>query len=117
MLRADAVHRVRRARFARHKLQGHGVQLHLYTCITQHTDKAPRILRACKLFLKAVQAEAVVDALVQNAAKLFVPLQHQNAAQPVLPRAARRRKPCRAAAYHNKVKHPAHPLCPVWFRR
>ena len=64
VLCADAVHGVRRARLARHQLQGHGVQLYLHAGGAQHLQKAPGIFRAGELFLKAVQPKAVVDALV-----------------------------------------------------
>ena len=55
-------------------LQHHGVQLYLYLGFLQHLHKPPGVLRAGELFFEVVQPKAVVDALVQDAAKLLVPL-------------------------------------------
>ena len=60
--------------FVRGYFQHHGVQLHLHTGVLEHLDKASGVLRAGQLLAKAVQTEAVVDALVQNAAQMAVAL-------------------------------------------
>ena len=60
--------------FVRGDLQHHGAQLHPHAGGTQQFNAASGILRAGELLAKAVQAEAVVDALVQDAAQLVVAL-------------------------------------------
>ena len=56
-------------------LQHHSVQLNLHTGLPQQINKPPGIFRPGQFLLKIMQAEAVVDALVQNAAQLMVALQ------------------------------------------
>ena len=70
---------------AGHQLQHHRVQPDFHAGLFQQADVAAGVLRAGQLLAKAVQAEAVVDALVQNAAQLAVPLQNQHPAQALLP--------------------------------
>ena len=55
-------------------VKNHGVQTDVNAGLTYHVDEAPGILRAGQFFLEIVQTEAVVDALVENAAQLAVAL-------------------------------------------
>ena len=52
--------------------EDHGIQLIFDPAVAYLRDEARRIFRAGQLFAEGVQAEAVVDALVQNAAELRV---------------------------------------------
>ena len=65
--------------------QDHGVRFHLNGGTLQHVNEPPGVLRTGKLLLKAVEAEAVVDALVENAAQICVPLQQKDICHPRLP--------------------------------
>ena len=100
--------------FIRRDLQHHGAQLHPDASGAQHFNVAPGVLRAGELFAETVQPEAVVDALVQDAAQLVVTLQNQNIAQAVLPCAVGCGKACRAAADDDQINHGWFP--PAWFR-
>ena len=100
--------------FIRRDLQHHGAQLHPDAGRAQHFNVAPGVLRAGELLAETVQPEAVVDALVQDAAQLVVTLQNQNIAQAVLPCAVGCGKACRAAADDDQINHGWFP--PAWFR-
>ena len=54
--------------------------------LAHQLDKAARVLGARQLLLEIMQAEAVVDALVEDAAQLVVALQNQDAARARLAR-------------------------------
>ena len=56
------------------QIQHHGIGADLNVGVLHHVDEAARVLGAGELLLEAVQAEAVVDALVQDAARLVVAL-------------------------------------------
>ena len=73
-------------------------------------DEAARVFRAGELLAEAVQAEAVVDALIQNAAELTVPLEEQDAPQTRLPRGLRGGQPRGPAADHDQFIHRLHRL-------
>ena len=60
--------------FVRGDVQHHRAQLHPDTGGAQQFNAAACVFRAGELLAKAVQAEAVVDALVQDAAQLVVAL-------------------------------------------
>ena len=60
--------------FVRGDFQHHRAQLHPDTGGAQQFNAAACVFRAGELLAKAVQAEAVVDALVQDAAQLVVAL-------------------------------------------
>ena len=66
--------------FRRH-IQHHRVGQDTDGGAAEHTDEPSRVFRAGQLLLEVVQAEAVVDALVQNAAQLTVALKDQNVVQ------------------------------------
>ena len=100
--------------FVRGDLQHHGAQLHPHAGGMQQFNASAGILRAGELLAKAVQAKAIVDALVQDAAQFVVPLQNQNIAQAVLPCAVSCGKACRAAADDDQINHGDFP--PAWFR-
>ena len=91
--------------FVRGHFQHHGVQLHLYAGVLEHRNKAPSILRAGELLAEAVQTKAVVDALVQNAAQLFIALQNEDVAQTAFPCLAGSSKARRAAADNDQINH------------
>ena len=74
-----------------------------------------RVAGAGQFFFEMVQAEAVVNALLQNAACLAVALQHENFLRAVLLGAERRRKSRRAAANDDDVVHVAHFRAPPSF--
>ena len=65
------------------QVQHHGVQLVGDTELLRLLNEAGRVLGAGQLLLEGVQAEAVVDALVQNAAQLVVPLEDEQVLHPV----------------------------------
>ena len=91
--------------FIRGHFQHHGVQLHLYAGVLEHLNKASGVLRAGQLLAKAVQTEAVVDALVQNAAQLLVALQNEDVAQTAFPCLAGSSKARRTAADNDQINH------------
>ena len=64
--------------------QHHRVQQHFDAAAVQLVDEALGILRAGQLLAEAVQAEAVVYALLEDAAQLAIPFQNDD-----LPRARR----------------------------
>ena len=66
-----------------------------------------RIFGAGQLLLEAVQTEAVMDTLAQNAAGGVLTLQHQQIVDAVLPGRDSRRQTCGAAADHQHI-HPLH---------
>ena len=61
------------------------------------------VLRPGQLLAEGVQAEPGVDALVQYAARLAVPLQYQNIPHALVIGADGGRQPGRAAAYDSKL--------------
>ena len=92
--RADAIHDL----FAG-KIQHHGIGPDLDLRRLQLVDKPLGVFRAGKLLAEIMQAEAIVNALLQNAAQLLVPLQHQNLRlRRGFPGGKRRRQSRRAAA-------------------
>ena len=58
------------------EFQNRGVRPQLHPGFGEHPEKTPGILRTGELLLEIVKAEAAVDALVQDAARLPVPLHH-----------------------------------------
>ena len=72
----------------------------------------PGIFRAGQLLAEGVEAEAVVNALVQNAAGIPVPFENQNILHPGLPGRQRCRQPRRAAPNDDQITvfHAAPPL-------
>ena len=91
--------------FIRGHFQHHGVQLHLHAGVLEHLNKASGVLRAGELLAKAVQTKAIVDALVQNAAQLFIALQNEDVAQTAFPCLAGSSKTRRAAADNDQINH------------
>ena len=71
--------------FIRRQIQHHGVQLVGDIQLLHLPDEPSGVFRTGQLLLKGVQAEAVVDALVQNAAQFVVPLQDQNVLNSCVP--------------------------------
>ena len=69
----------------RGKADYHRLSHHLNIALLDLIDKALRIFRAGKLLLKIMQAEAGMDALLQNTAKAFCTLQNNDALHPALP--------------------------------
>ena len=91
-------------------IQHHGVQTDVNAGLTYHVDEAPGILRAGQLFLEIVQTEAVVDALVEDAAQLTVALDDADRATACFPCGIRSGQTCRAAAdNHEFVFHASVP--------
>ena len=88
--------------FRRH-VQHHRVGQDADGGAAKHFNEPPSVLRPGQLLLEVVQAEAVVDALVQNAAQLAVALQNQNIAQTCVIGRARRGKSGGAAADNGKL--------------
>ena len=83
--------------------EDHGVEL-VFDLPPKRLRDVPRgVFRPGQLLAEGVQAEAVVDALVQNAAQLHVALQNQNAAAPGVIRRDRGRQTGRAAADDDNV--------------
>ena len=105
--------------FFRRDGQHHRVRLYLYVRLAHQLDEAARVLGARELFFKIMQAEAVVDALVEDAAQRVVALQEQDAARAALVRGLGRRQPGGACADDDDVVpvilHDAGPL-PSWCR-
>ena len=64
--------------FILRQVENHGVELVGDLQLPDLLDKSAGIFGAGKLFLKGMEAEAVVDALVENAAQLVVAFQNQN---------------------------------------
>ena len=86
----------------RRQIQHHGVQLIGDAQLLHLLNEPPGILGAGELLLKGVQAEAVVNALVQDAAQLVVPLQDEDIPQARLVGRRRSSQPRRAAADDDK---------------
>ena len=84
----------------------HSIQQDLYSQLRSPLNKTSRVLRASQLLLEIVQSKAVVNALIQNAARFLVPFQNQHPLRSRLTRAAGRGQSGRAAAdhYHLIVK-------------
>jgi hypothetical protein len=59
-------------------LQHHGVQLYLHVGFAEHLHKPPGVFGAGELLLEVVEAKAVVNALVEDATQLLVPLDNDN---------------------------------------
>ena len=91
--------------FIRGHFQHHGVQLNLHAGVLEHRNEASGVLRAGELLAKAVQTKAIVDALVQNAAQLFIALQNEDVAQTAFPCLAGSSKARRAAADNDQINH------------
>ena len=62
-----------------------------------------RVARAGQLFLEVMQAEAVVDALLENAARFAVAFEDEDFLRAVFPSAVCGRKTCRAAADDDNI--------------
>ena len=88
--------------FRRH-IQHHRVGQNGHGGLAEHFKEPPSVLRPGQLLLKVMQAKAVVDALVQNAAQLAVALQDQNIAQARVIGRARCGKSGGAAADNGKL--------------
>ena len=67
------------------------------------SDEPVRILRPCQLFSKCMEAESVVDALHQDAARLAASLQHQDFLRTGLPGADGCGKSCGPTSDHGHV--------------
>ena len=63
---------------SRRDIQNHGVQLAGNSQFLYLSNKTGCIFRPRQLLLKGMEAEAVVDTLVQNAAQLVIPFQNQD---------------------------------------
>ena len=87
----------------RRDIHHHGVQLVFYAEIINLLDEAVGVLGAGQLLLEGVQAEAVVDALVEYAAQLAVALQDQHALASVLSRGNRGGKSRGASADYDYI--------------
>ena len=66
-------------------------------------DEAVGVLGACQLLAEGVQAEACVDALVQNAAQLFITLNDENVFNAAFSGGDGSGQPCRASADDGKL--------------
>ena len=112
---AHGVHRAGRTV----KREDHCVQPHLDPRTRQPLNKAAGVLRARELLLEIVQAKAVVDALIEDAAQLRVALQDQHPPGAVLMGAQSGRQSGGAAAYYDYIihglTHGGH--LPVWSAR
>ena len=79
----DAEHAVRAVHrghgLVRRDVHDHRVELVLDIALENFVDKARGIFRAGQLFFKGVQAETVVDALIEDAAELSVALEDEDA--------------------------------------
>ena len=71
----------------------------------RHVDKALGILRAAEGLAEAGQAEAVMDALAQNAAKLLFPLDNENVVHALLFQLDGSRKSGGASADNDYIMH------------
>ena len=58
--------------------QHHGVGFYLHIGAADHFGKALSVFGAGQLLFKVMEAETVVDALVEDAAQFFIPLQNQH---------------------------------------
>ena len=87
----------------RRQIQHHGIELVGDAQRLDLLDKPGCILGAGQLLLKGMQAEAVVDALVEDTAQLAVALKDQDILHTALAGRHRRRKPCRAAADDDQI--------------
>ncbi len=87
----------------RSNIQHHRVGQHRNGGVFEHVDEAARVFGAAQLLLEAVQAEAVVNALVQNAAKLLIALDDEDVFQAVLGGAHGRGQTGGAAADDNQI--------------
>ena len=67
------------------ELEHHGVQLHFHIGILDLMNKSGGVFRPGELLFEVVEPKTVVDALVENAAQLLVPLQNQHLPQPLVP--------------------------------
>ena len=83
--------------------EDHGQELIFDAALKHLVDEALGVLGAGQLLLEGVQAEAVVDALVQDAAQLVVALQDQDAPIPGVVCGNRCRKTGGAAADDNNI--------------
>ena len=81
----------------------HGIQQDFRFGLPQQRDKAARIFRSGQLLPEAVQPKSVVDALVQDAAQLLIPFDHQYLFGTVIAGGTGGRQPGRAAADHDDV--------------
>ena len=82
MLGADTVDLVGSAG---EELEHHGVQLYFHIGILDLLNKPGGVLRSGELLVEVVEPKAIVDALVEDAAQLLVPLQNQYLPQPLVP--------------------------------
>ena len=98
------------------EIQHHGVGADFHPRFLRFLDKAGGVFRPGQLLLEVVEAEAVVDALVEDTAGLDVPLQHHDAGAARFPGRGRRRQPRRAAADYRPIdlflRCPAHSFSP-----
>ena len=86
--------------------QDHGIQPDLHSGGADHGNEPSGVFRPGKFFFKMVQAEAVVDALVQNAAQLPVPLHYEDLFQSFFPGGPGSRQSGGAAAHDDQIIHP-----------
>ena len=83
----------------------HGVQPYLHAGVLQHVNETPGIFRAGQLLLKVVEAEAVVDTLIEDAAQFLVPLHDEDALHALFPGGAGRGQSGGAAADDDQIIH------------
>ena len=81
----------------------HCVQPDVHAGLADHVDEAAGVFRAGQLFVEVMQAEAAVDALIEDTAQLTVALDDANRAAAVLPRGLCRAQAGRAAANDDKI--------------
>ena len=101
----DGMHGQAAVRRHRPRLDGqhHRIEPDLAARLGKQVLEALRILGPRELLAEAMQAKAVVDALVEDAAQLLVALDDQHIAQALVPSGVCRGDACRAAADHHEV--------------
>ncbi len=92
-------------------LQHHRVEHQFRTRLFQHVDETPGVFRAGQFFLEIVQAESVVDALVQDSARLSVAFHDENFSGSVFISFARGGQPGRTCADYDDIVF-FHPFAP-----
>ena len=85
------------------QVQHHGVEFVGDLQLFGHRDKTGGVFGTGEFFLEGVQPKAVVDALVEDAAQLVVPLQDQQVLHAVPAGLHSGRQPGGAAADDNKI--------------
>ena len=83
-------------------VENHGIGLDFHPGLFRHSDEPGGIFRPGELLLEIVEAEAIVDTLVEDPARFGVPFEHHDTGTARLLRGHGRGEPGRPAAHYQQ---------------